>query len=130
MSAVEDPFAIRGQSVQPVEAVPEVEYDYDLDAVIAEREAVKPFTFKFGGESFTLPPRPDMVAATDLSAGRLDEGFKRLFGESQWERIHASEAVLDDVALTALFERYQAHTGMDLGESKASQNSSRNTAKR
>lgn len=109
---------------------PEVVPDFDLDAVIAEREETPPFKFKFGGEWYTLPPRPDMVANTHLVAGRLDEGFARLFGPSQWERIQKSDAVLDDLGLLQLFEAYQEHIGEDLGESKASPKRSRNTAKR
>lgn len=93
---------------------------YDLDAVIAEREPARPFTFKFGGDVYTLPPRPDMRAAAALAAGRLDEGFAMLLGADQYERLQAAEAVFDDEALLSMMNAYQAHVGLDLGESAAS----------
>lgn len=125
--AATDPFETHGKPAL-VEAV--VEDIYDLDRVIAERDEKAPFTFRFGGEVYSLPPRPDMRAAAALSGGRLDAGFEMLLGKSQWERLQAAEAVFDDETLLAMMTAYQAHIGEDLGESKASQKSSRNTAKK
>lgn len=121
-----------GELANKPTVVPDVqpEISFDLDRVIAERDVTPPFTFTFGGEVYSLPPRPDMIANTHLVAGRLDEGFERLFGPSQWDRIQKSDAVLDDLGLLQLFEAYQEHMGEDLGESKASPKRSRNTAKR
>jgi len=109
---------------------PDVEDIFDLDAVIAEREKKPPFVFRFGGESYSLPTRPDVRAAAALGAGRLDDGLRMMLGQAQWERLQEAEAVFDDQALLSIMEAYQKHTGDDLGESKASTRSSRNTAKK
>lgn len=108
----------------------EPEFSYDLDAVLAEREEKSPFTFPFDGAKYVLPPRPDIRAAAALSAGRLDDGLRLLLGTEQWDRMQASTKVFDDEALVGLLDAYMAHTGEDLGKSKASTRSSRNTAKR
>lgn len=110
--------------------VPHVENVFDLDAVLAEREPKAPFVFRFGADTFSLPASPDLRAIAAFSAERLDEGFRILFGAEQWERLQASETVLDGEAFSALFEAYTAHVGEDLGESKASPKSSPRTAKR
>lgn len=129
MAAV-DPFEQRGKPALVEDAKSDVEDVYDLDAVIAERTEKAPFIFRFGGEAYSLPPRPDMRAAAALSAGRLDDGFRLLLGEAQWERLQASPATFDDSAFLAMYEAYQTHIGEDLGESKASPSSSRKTVKR
>jgi hypothetical protein len=106
------------------EATDEVPDDdeFDLDAVIAEREPVKAFRFRFAGERYTLPGDPDLRAIAALRADRLDEGFRMLLGEKQWDRMQAADAVFDNASFEALFERYQKHVG-DLGESQASTDS-------
>jgi hypothetical protein len=83
--------------------------DYDLDAALAEKEAKPGFTFRFGGEDFTLP-----------AGGRLDDALRMLLGSAQWETMQAVESVLDTDALKNLLEAYGAHSGIDLGESAAS----------
>ena len=113
-----------------IAAVPDPDPVFDLDKVIDEREPAKPFTFKFDGELYSLPARPDMLAAAALEGERLDEGFRLLLGTDQYARIQASEKVFDDVALVAMMTAYEKHIGENLGESEASATSSRNTAKR
>lgn len=88
---------------------------FDLDAVVTESEA-KPFDFTFGGEGYVLPAQVDLLAAASLEGGRLYDGFHRLLGDAQWERLLASDAVFDQARLKALMEAYAAHVGLSLGE--------------
>jgi hypothetical protein len=92
---------------------------FDLDAVAVESEAA-PFEFTFGGEGYTLPATVDLVAAAALEGGKLYEGLRRLLGDSQWDLMLASSAVMDTPKLKALMEAYAAHIGLSLGESEAS----------
>jgi hypothetical protein len=104
--------------------------NFDLDKVLAERKKTPPFQFTFDGERYVLPGRPDVRAAAAMSAGRLDDGFRLLLGPDQWDKLQASPKVFDDDALITLMEAYQAHSGEDLGEFRASTNSSSTTVKR
>ena len=88
---------------------------FDLDAVQHDADA-KPFEFSFGGEYYTLPAQIDMIAAAALESGKLNAGLQRMLGEKQWDRICATEAVLDQTRLKALMEAYAVHTGLSLGE--------------
>jgi hypothetical protein len=88
---------------------------FDLDAVVTESDAT-PFPFTFGGEDYTLPAQVDIVAAAALEGGKLYEGLRKLLGDSQWDRLLASEAVLDQEKLKALMEAYAKHVGLSLGE--------------
>ncbi len=110
--------------------VPQVENVFDLDAVLAEREPKSPFVFRFGADTFSLPASPDLRVIAAFESERVDDGFRLLFGTEQWERLQASEKVLDADAFAALFAAYTAHIGEDLGESKASPKSSQKTVKR
>ena len=94
--------------------------DYDLDAALAEKEPRPPFTFRFGGEEFSLSADPDVRALAAFSAGRLDDALRSLLGATQWDRMQAVEAVLDVDALRNLLEAYGSHAGVNLGESAAS----------
>ena len=113
-----------------IAAVPDPDPVFDLDACIAERAPARPFTFRFDGDLYTLPARPDMLAAAAMEGERLDEGFRMLLGTEQYARIQASEKVFDDEALVAMMGAYTKHIGENLGESEASATSSRNTVKR
>lgn len=128
MTAAPDPFEERGVAVVP--DAPEVEDIFDLDALIAEREEKAPFVFRFGGEAYSLPPRPDLRAAAAFSDERINDGFRILLGAAQWERLQAAEQVFDDKAFESMYLAYQAHIGADLGESSASAKSSRATARK
>lgn len=105
--------------------------EFDLDAVLAERNLDKPrFPFRFGGESYTLPPTVDLVMAAKISGGDLLGGLQALLGPEQWERLCAADAVFDSDAMGALMDRYMAYTGVGVGESEASTASSKSTAER
>lgn len=97
---------------------------FDLDAVVAEREPIPPFVFRFGGEEYQLPGSPDAVAFALLAKEETSaDGIARLLGPDQWSRIQASTAVLDGAAFRALIDAYVASAGLDPGESPASTNS-------
>lgn len=94
--------------------------DYDLDAALAEKSEKEPFTFRFGGDGYTLPADPDVRALAAFAGGRLDDALRMLLGGPQWERMQNVEAVLDTDALRGLLEAYGEHAGINLGESAAS----------
>lgn len=100
--------------------VQEPDPTYDLDAVIAEREPRSPFTFRFGGEVYSLPAWPDLRAAAALDTGRIYDGLRLLLGAEQWARLQAAEAVFDEDAFVDMYRAYQRHIGAALGESGAS----------
>lgn len=92
----------------------------DLDALEAD-EAGTPFTFRFGGEEYTLAPRIDLRAVAALEGNRYDAALRMLLGPEQWERMQASPAAFDQTKFEALFDAYAKHQGVDsLGESSAS----------
>jgi hypothetical protein len=102
--------------------------EFDLDAMLADRQLDRPrFTFRFGGESYSLPPSIDLRAAAAMQAGDLQTGLSVLLGKDQWARLLASDATFDTDALSALMDRYAAYTGASLGESSASTGSSGST---
>lgn len=103
---------------------------FDLDACIAERPSVAPFSFIFAGEEYVLPSRPDVRAAAALEAGNLRDGMRFLLGAEQWERLQAVDAVFDDEAFVMIQLKYAEYLGDDLPESLASALSSANMEKR
>lgn len=107
---------------------------FDLSAAVAEKRAEgekrKPYTFNFGGEKYELPPYMDMLVIAYLAEGQMMSALRKLLGEEQWQRLNDSEEILDDVGLELLFNGYAKHTGQDLGKSRASTRSSRDTRKR
>ena len=103
---------------------------FDLDALLAERPGRPKYTFRFGGEEFSLPPKVDLRAAAFLSGGDLLGGLKSLLGVRQWERLCAVEDVFDTDALALLMDSYMAYAGVSVGESAASTASSKSTAER
>lgn len=105
-------------------------HEFDLDALVAERAPRKPFTFRFGGESYTLPAVVDVRAAAALSDGDLTTGLRYMLGAEQWERLAATEVTFDIEALNALLTRYGDHVGASVGESSASTGSSKSTGRR
>lgn len=94
--------------------------DCDLDALVADEDG-QPFTFRFGGEDYTLPPRIDLRAVAALEGNRYDAALRMLLGPDQWDRMQQSDAVFDQPKFEALFNAYGRHQGVDgLGESSAS----------
>jgi hypothetical protein len=94
----------------------------DLDALDAD-EAGEPFTFRFGGEDYTLPPKIDLRAVAALEGNRYDAALRMLLGPVQYERMQQASAVFDQRKFEALFNAYGAHQGVSLGESEASTDS-------
>lgn len=119
-----------GEVAQLPEPQPEGADIVDVDAIMAERVEKPPYVFRFGGEIYNLPPRADFRAIAAMSQGELDKAMRLLMGQSQWERLQDAEAVFTDETLKVVMDGYQAHMGEDLGESKASTRSSKNTARR
>ncbi len=97
---------------------------FDLDATLG-----LPFTFTFGGETYTLPPDVDFATLELLDNGKLDDGFRRLLGAEQWERLEASPSTFGMRAFTNVFNAYMAHLGIDAGKSAASPDSSASTVR-
>lgn len=110
--------------------------DFDLDAHVdaMAKEAVgEPFSFRLGGERFTMAAPEDSdwrlaVGLDDENAGSLKPFLEELLGEDQFERF--MEHRLPAKALGELIRRCQAHYGTTPGESKASKRSSRSTRRR
>lgn len=99
--------------------------EFDLDAYEAEAER-KPFTFKLGGESYELP-HTEAIEWHQLENLNGPDLVKLALGD-QFARF-------DKHSLTAggykeLQRRWFAHSGVSLGESSASSDSSKSTARR
>jgi hypothetical protein len=92
---------------------------FDLDALAVEVERA-PFTFRFDGVTYELPPVLDVRAAAALEAQRLDEALHRLLGPEQWAQLSASPKTFAGDHLWALLEAYARHLGVELGNSSAS----------
>lgn len=96
---------------------------FDLDALEHEANG-EPFTFRFGGEVYSLPASPDLRAIASLEAQRLDDALLRLLGEEQYGRLMASPATFDAPTFETLLEAYREHLGVAPGNSSASTGSS------
>jgi hypothetical protein len=117
---------------------------FDLDAVYAE-ERREPFRFKWAGKQWELPHFSDIDwraagLAADIEAladedgtpevnlGVLRDMFRMAFGEEQaarWEQVPQNTP-----AMIHLFQAWQEHSGMSVGESQASPDSSGSTVRR
>lgn len=103
---------------------------FDLDKLIAEREAVTPFTFKFDDHEYTMPSDIDVEVLEWFARGEIAAGLEELLGAEQWGAIVDSPKVLGAVAMGELFEAYTRHLGVDnVGESLASPRSLRSMAR-
>lgn len=92
---------------------------FDLDAVASEA-AREPFTFTFGGDTYTLPPDVDLRIIGSLTSGDITDALRRMLGEEQWKKLEASPAVLTSDRFSALLNAYLAHSGLNVGEASAS----------
>jgi hypothetical protein len=101
---------------------------FDLDALAAEADG-EPFRFVFGGETYELPAEPDFRVGVALGRGDSVEAMRLMFGE-HWDRVLASKTRLTGSMAGKLLKAYMAHTGNNVGESKASSSSSKSTAGR
>lgn len=91
---------------------------FDLDALAAENDP-GPFTFRFGGEIFELPPVLDLRLAgafADGDSNRPDQMLAALLGDDQWTRMAANPAPLSVQMTEALLDRWAKHLGINLGE--------------
>jgi len=98
---------------------------FDLDAVLEEGE---PFAFTFGGQEFTFPGDPDIVALEFFDKGDLQNALYVLLGREQYERmdaIPASTARMGQKKFQALMEAYGTHLGVDPGKSSGPSKSAR-----
>lgn len=103
---------------------------FDLDAAVAERIGDQtPFVFTWGGETYEMPPEIDAFAMARIAEGDLLGGFRRLFGDAQYDRLEASGRTFGHRTVEVLLERYADHLGIDLGEAFASSPLSAATAR-
>lgn len=104
---------------------------FDLDAFIASQDP-GPFVFTFGGQEWTWPPKPDLRSIGHLVANppRWIDALQLMFKPADWERfIEQTGGGLSDDAIIELFRRHATHAGSSLGESSASSDSSKSTAR-
>lgn len=94
--------------------------DCDLDTILAEADERPPFTFRFDGETYTLPPDLDLRSIAAFEGDRLDDGLRLLLGPDQWERLQKSPKAFTNKHLDRIGRDYAKHRGEDLGESEAS----------
>jgi len=105
---------------------------FNLDAWIAEQEG-KPFEFEFGGEHYQCPYGIDirvLLLAQRGKPGDLETAIQHMLGAAQYNRLITANAHLPAPALQKLVEQYALQSGMDLGESLASSDSSPKKATR
>lgn len=97
----------------PVEPV-----EFDLDAKRAARKeaAGDPFTFRFAGEVYQIPPAKQwpLQAVEAFSLGQMRTAMQALLGPDQWARFGEAQADLGD--LTDLFQAMSAWQGLTAGE--------------
>lgn len=102
---------------------------FDANALIVESDR-KPFRFQFGGETFELPPKVDMLAASRMRKGDLDGALRKMLGEEQYERLDDLEEVFDEDVFEGVMDAWARHVGISPGKSRGSGGSSRNTGQR
>jgi hypothetical protein len=105
---------------------------FDLNAARDETANDKrvPFDFDFDGTNYTLPIEVDVRIFARAPETSLAELFRQLLGEEQWQKIDASPSMLTNDMLVKLFDSYTRHqTGATVGESAASANSLKSTAR-
>lgn len=103
---------------------------FDVDALVAEAGR-KPFRFKFGGETYVLPPSPPLKVVDALSGEQdpaaMTTAMILLMGPEQWRRLLASDANLDAPTMTAIMDKYAAHGGMTVPNLSGSTGPSKST---
>lgn len=95
---------------------------YDLDAAIREDRG-EPFTFKFGGQEFTLPHQKDVDKTTLLVAdgeggSAILDSLRIALGNEQWGRFDAIPLSIDGV--NKIYAAWNEHSGVTSGEDSAS----------
>jgi hypothetical protein len=93
---------------------------FDVDALVVEAGR-KPFRFRLGGDTYTMPPSPDFRAVEAISNGAdANIVLGLLMGDDQWKRLQDSEAVIDVWALKQIMDRYAEHAGVTVPNSPGS----------
>jgi hypothetical protein len=95
---------------------------FDLDAVASEAK-LEPFTFTFGGDTYTIEQDTDLRAAGALSRNDAESVMKRLLGPEQWAKMEASDVVFTSTRFWALLDAFSEHRKTSVGESSASTDS-------
>ena len=86
---------------------------FDVDALIVEAGR-KPFRFKLGGETYTMPPSPSIKAVEAISQGAdADVVMAALMGEDQWIRLRDGKANPSVWELKQVMDRYAEHAGVE-----------------
>jgi hypothetical protein len=118
--------AIEGRVLDPEEFDEEV---FDLDVLVNEAaDEEKPFRFKLGGALFTTAAPEDfdwqeygrLTASDNQSDGR--PMMQLILGDEQYEEFCGHKLKIRHI--NALVERWQAHHGISVPESRASRRSS------
>lgn len=111
---------------------------FDLDAVLVEPKKAaktKQFTFTFDGDEYTLITPADSINLDLLALNAANRGdyvnaLMRLMSPDEYARIVRSSKTFTGEAILSLLDAYYKHTAaMDTGESAASSNSSKSTAR-
>jgi hypothetical protein len=94
---------------------------FDLDAYMAEVRRT-PFLFTLGGETFEMPHLADMDWHASTVDGKpadatVHDMMKAGLGD-RWKAFDACKLTAD--GYNELWKRWQAHSGIDLGEDDAS----------
>ena len=98
---------------------------FDLDALADEAD---PFTFTFGGQEFTFPADPDIVALEFFDKGDFQNALFVLLGDEDYQRmdaIPATTARMGHARFAALMEAYGRHLGVEPGKSSGPSKSAR-----
>ena len=74
----------------------------DLDDI----DDPEPFQFRFGGEVYTVPSEPSLVALAAFDRGDILDFLAAMLGAEQWERIQASPAVLSVTKIRPVVGQY------------------------
>ena len=100
---------------------------FDVDAIEVEASGT-PFKFTFGGETYTVPAIVDFKITAHLRRGDFASAIEAMVGPEQWQKILASDAVLNLERANAIVTAFAEHVGTTVGKSRASRRSSKSTA--
>lgn len=94
--------------------------DFDLDVLIAEREAVPDFVIRFGGEDYTCPGEMDLRVLSLMTQGMVGPALQRMLGAEQMAQLNKAGGVLPARMMWGILDAYAKHSGIDVGEASAS----------
>lgn len=99
---------------------------FDLDAVIAEREALPDFVIRFGGQEYSCPGEMDLRVLGLMTKGLIGQALDVMLGKDQVAALYRSAGQLPAKTIWSILEAYSQHSGIDVGEGLASTSSSPN----